>query len=161
MQGNSKVLQELNTLLTGELTAADQYFVHSRMYEDWGYHALFERIEHEREEELEHASHLIRRILFLGGKPDVSLRSGLNVGHTVPEMLKNDLAYEVSVVSALKRAIAVCETEKDYETRRLLTELLENTEEDHTRWLEIQLRLVDQLGLQNYLQSAATPPKGK
>jgi bacterioferritin len=153
MQGNAKVLQELNSLLTGELSAADQYFVHSRMYENWGLRAIYKRIEHEREEELEHAARLIQRILFLGGTPNVAARNPLNVGANVPEMMKNDLAYEYAVVKHLKSAIALCEAEQDYETRRILVELLQNTEEDHAHWLEIQLRLMDQLGLQNYLQS--------
>jgi len=155
MQGNPKVIQELNTLLTGELTASDQYFVHSRMYENWGYRKLYERLEHEREEELSHAARLIHRILFLGGTPDVASRSGLKVGAAVPEMMKNDLDYELSVVAALRKAIALCEAERDFETRRILTELLKDTEEDHTHWLETQLRLIGQIGLQNYLQSAA------
>jgi bacterioferritin len=155
MQGSPKVLQQLNALLTGELTAADQYFVHSRMYENWGYKRLFDRIEHEREEELEHAARLIHRILFLGGTPDVASRGALKVGAAVPDMLKNDLDYELSTVANLKKAIALCEGEQDFETRRILTELLQNTEEDHTHWLETQLRLIGQLGLQNYLQSAS------
>ena len=155
MQGSPKVLQQLNALLTGELTAADQYFVHSRMYEDWGYHRLYDRIEHEREEELEHAARLIHRILFLGGTPDVASRNALKIGATVPDMLKNDLDYELSTVANLKKAIALCEGEQDFESRRILTELLQNTEEDHTYWLETQLRLVGQVGIQNYLQSAA------
>jgi bacterioferritin len=153
MQGSSKVLQELNSLLTGELSAADQYFIHSRMYENWGLMALYHRIEHEREEELEHAARLIQRILFLGGTPNVAARTPLNVGATVPEMMKNDLAYELSVVKHLRSAIVLCETEQDFETRRILVDLLKNTEEDHTHWLEVQLRLIEQIGLQNYLQS--------
>lgn len=153
MKGNSRVIQELNLLLTGELTSADQYFIHSRMYENWGLTKLYKRIEHERVEELEHATLLIRRILFLEGSPDVASRSSLNIGKTVPEMLKNDLDFELSVVNSLKKAITVCEAERDYETRRILAELLQNTEEDHTHWLEVQLRLIDQLGLQNYLQT--------
>lgn len=155
MQGNTKVLQELNALLTGELSAADQYFVHSRMYENWGYLKLYKRIEHEREDELGHASRLVRRILFLGGTPDVASRDKLNIGATVPDMLKNDLAYELAVIAHLKKAIVLCEAEKDFETRRILVELLRDTEEDHTHWLETQLRLIDKMGLQNYLQSAA------
>lgn len=153
MQGNAKVLQELNSLLTGELSAADQYFIHSRMYENWGLMSLYKRIEHEREEELEHAARLIQRILFLGGTPNVAARTPLNIGANVPDMMKNDLAYELSVVKHLRSAIALCEKEQDFETRRILVELLQNTEEDHTHWLEVQLRLIDQLGLQNYLQS--------
>jgi bacterioferritin len=154
MQGSPRVIQELNSLLTGELSAADQYFVHSRMYENWGFGELFKRIEHERTEELEHASRLVRRILFLGGTPDVASRAALRIGADVPGMLKNDLAYELEVVDRLKKAIALCEGERDYETRRILTDLLQNTEEDHAHWLEIQLRLIDQMGLPNYLESA-------
>lgn len=154
MQGSKKVLSELNALLTGELTAADQYFIHSRMYENWGFRELYERTEHERVEELDHASRLIRRILFLGGTPDVASRSPLRVGTDVPAMLRNDLDYEIEVVATLKKAIAACEGEQDYETRRILVDLLKDTEEDHAHWLEIQLGLISRIGIQNYLQSA-------
>jgi bacterioferritin len=154
MLGRKTVIDELNRLLTGELTAADQYFIHSRMYENWGFSALYERVEHERVEELEHASKLIRRILFLEGVPDVASRAPLKIGATVPDMMKNDLAYELDVVAALRKAIALAETEQDYDTRRILVELLVDTEEDHTFWLEQQLGLIDKLGLPNYLQSA-------
>lgn len=156
MKGNQAVIATLNKLLTDELSAADQYFIHSRMYENWGLHGLYRRIEHEREEELEHAAHLIRRILFLEGVPDVQSRAPLTIGSTVPEMLKSDLAYELSVVGKLKQAIALCEAESDFETRRILTGLLYDTEEDHTLWLEQQLRLIEFIGLENYLQSATT-----
>lgn len=155
MKGKANVVGELNRLLTGELSAADQYFIHSRMYENWGFRELYQRIEHERVEELEHASHLIRRILFLEGVPDVASRAPLKIGATVPEMLKNDLDYEIAVVGALRKAIALCETEQDYETRRILGDLLENTEQDHAYWLEIQLGLIAKIGLENYLQTAA------
>ncbi len=154
MQGKKSVIQELNKLLTGELTAADQYFVHSRMYENWGFSQLYQHAEHERIEELEHAALLIRRILFLEGTPDVASRSPLTIGTTVPDMLKADLAYEGQVIAALKSAIVLCETEQDFETRRILVKLLEDTEEDHTYWLEQQLGLIDKIGLANYLQSA-------
>jgi len=154
MKGKKKVIETLNILLTDELSAADQYFIHSRMYENWGFHALYHRIEHERVEELEHAAKLIHRILFLEGTPDVASRAKLDIGTTVPEMLKSDLDYELSVVAKLKDAIAICEQEADFETRRILTGLLYDTEEDHTRWLEQQLRLIKLMGLENYLQSA-------
>ncbi|MDR3436732.1 bacterioferritin [Telmatospirillum sp.] len=160
MQGVTAVISELNKLLTGELTAADQYFLHSRMYENWGLAKLYHRAEHERVEELEHASLLIHRILFLEGLPDVAARSALNPGNTVPEMLRADLAYEMQVIANLKAAIAVSEKEQDYETRRLLVKLLEDTEEDHTYWLEQQLGLIDKIGLANYLQSAVGPDLG-
>ncbi|MGC2856340.1 bacterioferritin [Novispirillum sp. DQ9] len=154
MKGSPKVLETLGKLLTAELTAADQYFAHSRMYADWGYHRLYERVAHEREEELEHADKIMNRILFLEGKPDVAARATVNVGTDVPSMMRNDLDYELAVVNHLRAAIAVCEQEQDYQTRAILRELLSDTEEDHTHWLEQQLRLIDALGLQNYLQSA-------
>lgn len=154
MKGKKAVVDQLNALLTNELTAADQYFVHSRMYHDWGLHKLYERVAHEREDELEHADRLIRRILFLEGTPNVAARGKLAIGKTVPEMLKNDLKYELAVIKDLKAAIAVCEKEKDYESRAILRELLGDTEEDHTYWIERQLGLIEKVGLQNYLQSA-------
>jgi bacterioferritin len=154
MKGKKAVVDRLNKLLTGELTAADQYLAHSRMYENWGFRRLYERVAHERNEELEHADKLIRRILFLEGTPDVAKRDKLNIGKTVPEMMKNDLAYELAVIKDLKDAIALCEHERDYETRHILGELLSDTEEDHTRWLEQQIHLIDAMGVQNYLQSA-------
>lgn len=155
MKGIPSVIDRLNKLLTGELTAADQYFIHSRMYQNWGFHKLYERLEHEREEELEHAAKLIQRILFLEGVPDVASRAPLNIGADVPSMIKNDLAYELGVVADLKEAIAHCEQVQDYDTRRLLVELLDDTENDHTHWLEQQLFLINAMGLANYAQSAA------
>lgn len=153
MKGNEKVISQLNQLLAGELTAMDQYFVHSRMYEDWGLNELHERISREMEDETGHADMLIKRILFLEGTPDMSQRSGLTIGRDVPEMLKNDLQLELSVIAALKEAIDCCESEKDYQTREILEDLLKDTEEDHTYWLEKQLGLIGKIGLENYLQS--------
>ena len=154
MKGNKKVIQGLNDLLAGELVAIDQYFIHSRMYEDWGYNKLFERIKHEQEEETEHATLLIQRILFLEGTPDmVTRKPDINVGKDVPQMLKNDLDLEYRVVDHLREVIAVCEKEKDYETREILEQLLDDTEMDHTYWLEQQLGLIDKVGTKNYLQS--------
>lgn len=154
MKGSKKVIRCLNQLLAGELTAIDQYFIHSRMYEDWGYNQLFERIKHETEEETEHATKLIQRILFLEGTPDLSTREpAINVGKDVPEMLKNDLKLEYRVVDHLREVIAVCEQKQDYETREILEALLNDTEEDHAYWLEQQLVLIDTIGLRNYLQS--------
>jgi len=153
MKGDAKVIEYLNKLLAGELTAIDQYFTHSRMYENWGLNKLYERIEHERSEEVGHAAMLIRRILFLEGTPNLAAREPLKIGKDVPEMLRSDLALELSVVAALKEAIAYCETARDYETREILRKMLEDTEEDHAHWLEQQLWLIEQTGLQNYLQS--------
>lgn len=153
MKGDHKVIEKLNQLLTGELTAMDQYFIHSRMYHDWGFEKLYERIDHEMTEETQHADQLIRRILFLEGTPDLSKRDPLNIGSDVQQMLANDLKLEIQVVSALKEVIAYCESVKDYQTREILEVMLEDTEEDHTYWLEQQLGLIGKIGLQNYLQS--------
>jgi len=153
MKGSGKVIEQLQKLLRGELAARDQYFTHSRMYADWGLAKLFERIDHEMQEETQHADALIKRILFLEGTPDLSEQDALRVGADVPAMLRNDLAVEYEVVGALKSAIAVCETELDYQTREILEVMLADTEEDHAYWLEQQLGLIDKVGLQNYLQS--------
>ena len=153
MQGKQIIIDTLNSLLTNELSAADQYFIHSRMYQDWGLNKLYERIKHESEEELEHAAALVERILFLEGKPDVASRDALNIGADLPAMLKNDLAVEYDVGNKLKQAIELCEKEKDYVTRDVLEKLLKDTETDHTYWLEQQLGLIDKVGLENYLQS--------
>lgn len=153
MKGNTKVLDTLNGLLTHELTASDQYFVHSRMYQDWGLAELYERLEHERVEELEHAARLIERILFLEGVPDVASRDKLNIGGDVPTMIKNDLDYEELVQGELVKAIAVCEAEADYVSRQVLLGLLKDTEEDHIYWCERQLGLIEKMGLENYIQS--------
>jgi bacterioferritin len=153
MKGNDEVLKNLNNLLSAELTARDQYFVHSKMYENSGLHKLHERIHHEMEEETEHAARLIERMLFLEGTPDLSAREPLKVGRDVPEMLNNDLEMELSVINHLKEVIAHCESVGDYGTREILQGLLKDTEEDHTYWLEQQLGLIENIGLQDYLQS--------
>ncbi|MBK7492752.1 MULTISPECIES: bacterioferritin [Nitrosomonas] len=153
MKGNPKIIDLLNKLLAEELTAIDQYFAHSRMYEDWGFNKLYERIDHEMNDEKQHADHLIKRILLLEGVPVIGNRSPLRIGRDVPEMLQNDLTLERSVISALRDAIAICEQERDYQTREILENLLAETEEDHAHWLEQQLGLINRVGLQNYLQS--------
>jgi bacterioferritin len=153
MKSNNQVVDQLNKLLAGELTAMDQYFIHSRMYENWGFTKLYERINHEMQDETGHADALIKRILFLEGVPNLSVRNPLAVGSTVPDMLKNDLALEMQVISSLKEVIAYCESVNDYVTREILESMLEDTEDDHTHWLEKQLGLIDRIGLQNYLQS--------
>lgn len=153
MRGNSLVIKHLNELLAGELTAIDQYFIHSRMYENWGFGKLYERVAHEVYDEIEHADALIKRILFLEGTPDLSKRDPLSVGAAVPDMLKNDLELELKVVASLRDVIAFCESVQDYRTREILEVLLEDTEDDHAHWLEQQLGLIDRLGLENYLQS--------
>lgn len=154
MQGKQTVLDCMNQLLAGELAARDQYFIHSRMYAEWGYSKLYERIAHEMEDETQHADAFIRRILMLEGTP-VVVPEPITVGKDVVDMLKLDLAVELSVRDNLKAAIALCEQEQDYVTRQMLVEQLKDTEEDHAHWLEQQLRLIDAMGLQNYLQSQA------
>ncbi|QTD44335.1 bacterioferritin [Ottowia testudinis] len=152
MQGNPDVIAYLNTLLAGELAARDQYFIHSRMYDDWGYKRLHERSHHEMEEETGHASVLIARILLLGGTPAMKAEP-VNVGEDVPSMFKSDLAVELKVRDGLKQGIALCEQKQDYVSRNLLLDQLKDTEEDHAHWLEQQLSLIEQMGIQNYLQS--------
>lgn len=153
MKGNDKVIQALNGLLSFELAAMDQYFIHARMYDDWGLEKLRDRIDHEFDDEKRHASALIERMLFLEGVPDMVTREPLQIGKNVPEMLQSDLNVELAVGAALKDAIALCENENDYVTREVLEQLLEDTEVDHAWWLEKQLGLIEKVGLQNYLQS--------
>ena len=153
MKGNPEIIDVLNQLLTNELSAMDQYFVHARMYEDWGLNTLFERINHESDDERGHASKLIQRILFLEGKPDVAKRAALNIGSVPKQMLENDLQYEYKVADDLRNAIALCEKLGDYQSREILGVLLEETESDHMYWLEKQIGLIEKIGLQNYLQS--------
>ena len=154
MKGKKSVISRLNNLLVGELVAADQYFVHSRMYKEWGFRTLYERIEHERQDEIGHADLLISRILFLEGTPDLSKRPAPTIGKDVPSMIRADLDLELAVIKELKEVIAHCEEQQDYDSRRILAKILEDTEQDHTLWLEQQLGLIEKIGLQNYLQTA-------
>lgn len=153
MKGNDDIIAALNTLLACELAAMDQYFIHSRMYHDWGLTKLFERIAHEFDDEKGHAEELINRILFLEGTPDMVTRDAIHIGKDVPAMLRSDLDIEYKVANDLKETIALCEKERDFVTRDMLAKLLEDTEMDHAYWLEQQLGLIDKLGLENYLQS--------
>lgn len=153
MKGHPEVLAHLQKLINGELAARDQYMAHSRKFKDWGLHKLHERLDHEMREETEHADSLIQRMLFLETEPDFNQQDKARVGANVREMLQNDLDVEYAVSGALKEAIAVCEQMQDYDTRDILVKLLDDTEMDHAHWLEQQLRLIDMLGLPNYLQS--------
>lgn len=153
MKGSQKVVALLNTLLAGELTAIDQYFIHSRMYEDWGLKRLYTRLAHEMQEETDHADQMIKRLLFLEATPNLVNREPLNVGADVKQMLENDLALEHAVVNALREGIALCESEKDFVTRDILLKQLEDTEHDHTYWLEQQLGLIDKMGMSNYIEA--------
>ncbi len=154
MQGNPQVIDYLKDLLRGELTARDQYFAHSRIYEDQGFTKLFTRLDHEMQEETQHADALLRRILMLGGRPDMRPNE-FTPGETVPDMLRKDLATEYEVRAALQEGMALCERLSDYVTRDILLTQLRDTEEDHAYWLEKQIGLIDKVGLQNYLQSQA------
>ena len=153
MQGQGSVIDCLKALLRGELAARDQYFIHSRQYADLGYRALYHRIDHEMREETQHADVLLRRILFLGGRPDMR-PNAIDVGDDVEQMLQKDLALEYHVRGELRAAIALCEREQDYVSRELLLPQLRDTEEDHAHWLEQQLGLIKLMGLPNYLQSS-------
>ena len=151
MKGHAEIVDYLNFLLRGELAARDQYFLHSRRYEDLGLNELYERINHEMEEETEHADAILRRILFLEGEPDMR-PDPIEPGKTLEEMLRKDLDLEYSVRENLAKGIALCEKHGDYVTREMLVKQQADTEEDHTYWLEKQLRLIEMVGMQNYQQ---------
>ena len=151
MKGDKAVIDYMNELLAGELAARDQYFIHSRMYAEWGFNKLFERLNHEMAEETEHAEQVIRRILMLEGTPTM-VPTGLNIGSDLVSMLKADLNTELEVREALKKGIKLCEEKQDYVTRDIMVKQLSDTEEDHAHWLEQQLRLIEMMGLENYKQ---------
>ena len=157
MKGDKKIIDILNDLLAGELTAVDQYLIHSEMYADMGLQRLADKALHESDHERQHARALIQRILFLEGTPNLAKREALKVGNEVSEMLKADLSVEYKVVGSLKKAMAACEKAQDYVSRDMLAVQLEDTEMDHAYYLEKQLRLIEQIGLQNYLQSQTGP----
>jgi bacterioferritin len=153
MKGDKKIIDILNGLLAGELTAVDQYLIHSEMYADKGFQHLADKALHESAHELQHARALIQRILFLEGTPNLAKREALKVGKSVPDMLKADLEVEYKVVGELKKAIAACEKTQDYVSRDMLAIQLEDTEMDHAYYLEKQIGLIDLVGLANYQQS--------
>jgi len=152
MQGDKKVLEYLNKVLTNELTAINQYFLHARMFRNWGLKRLDEYEYHESLDEMKHADRLINRVLFLEGLPNLQQLNKLLIGENVPEALKCDLQLETAALPLLKEAIAYCESVNDYVTRELFEDILES-EEEHVDWLETQLGLIDKTGLQNFLQS--------
>ena len=153
MKGDKKIIDILNELLAGELTAVDQYLIHAEMYADMGFQRLADKALHESDHERQHARALIQRILFLEGTPNLAKREALKIGNEVSEMLKADLSVEYKVVGDLKRAIAACEKAQDYVSRDMLAIQLEDTEMDHAYYLEKQLRLIEQVGVHNYKQS--------
>ncbi|HSJ49312.1 MAG TPA: bacterioferritin [Gammaproteobacteria bacterium] len=152
MKGDTKVIEFLNKALRNELTAINQYFLHARMYENWGLKELNEHEYHESVDEMKHADALIKRILFLEGLPNLQDMGKLKIGENVPEMLQCDLDLEREALPLLRDAITHCESVRDYVSRELFESILEG-EEEHIDWLETQLDLVEKLGLQNYLQS--------
>lgn len=153
MKGDKKIIEILNELLAGELSATDQYLIHGEMFADLGLSGLAEHSLHESLHEREHARALIQRILFLEGKPNLAKRDALHIGSDVKSMLESDLALEYHVVKSLKKAMEACEKAQDYVTREMLLVQLEDTEMDHAYWLEKQLSLIKLVGVENYCQS--------
>jgi len=152
MKGDAKVVDYLNRVLTNELTAINQYFLHSRMFRHWGLNKLDEYEYRESVDEMKHADLLVNRILFLEGLPNLQQLGKLLIGESVQECLKCDLQLEMMALPLLREAIAYCESSSDYISRELFEDILEG-EEEHVDWLETQLALIDKMGLQNYLQS--------
>jgi bacterioferritin len=152
MKGDTTVIEHLNKALRNELTAISQYFLHSRIYKDWGITKLAKHEFEESVDEMKHADQLIERILFLEGQPNMQNLGKLRIGKNTKEMLKCDLDLELDAIPDLKAAIAYCENHKDYVSRDLFDSIL-SSEEEHVDFLETQLSLIDKVGLENYLQS--------
>ena len=151
MQGDPKVIEHLNIILKNELTAINQYFLHARMLKDWGYLRLAEKVYQESIGEMKHADYLVERILTIDGMPNLQDLGKLKIGENVPEMLEADLGAEVNNQTCLKDAIAACENARDFLSRQVLENILDDTEE-HIDWIETQQSLIEGTGIHNYLQ---------
>lgn len=159
MKGDKDVVKFLNHALKNELTAINQYFLHSRMLKDWGVTKLAEKEYKESIEEMEHADWLIERILFLEGLPNLQSLGKLRIGETVEEILDCDLQLEHEAIPPLRDGIEHCEKVRDYVSRDLLAKILDN-EEEHVEWLETQKEMISQMGIQNYVQLQSTSAEG-
>lgn len=156
MKGDEQVLTLLNDVLAHELASINQYFVHARMCENWGYERLWKRVREESIEEMRHADHLIERILYLEGVPNLQRPGKVTVGQTVPEQLRLDLDVEKKAVQVLNGGIELCRSLGDDGSRELLEDIL-LSEEKHANWLEAQLTLLQQVGEPNYLAQQIRP----
>jgi len=156
ISGDPVTISFLNKVLKNELTAINQYFLHSRMLADWGLSILAHKEYEESIDEMKHADKLIKRVLFLGGLPNLQDLGKLLIGETVLEVIKCDLSLEMMGLPDLKMAIAHCETVKDFISRELFTDILES-EEEHIDWLQTQLRLIEQMGIENFVQLQTKP----